>query len=400
MNREQFFRVVSELDEDRLRKALWNLYWRGTANVRERIDVELRSDGRGRPPRPAKEPADPEMVLFEVDDFVSLARSGAYMGGDRRVSPRERSRWRFTFKRLADGSPGRAARRGCRARSVRAGATDRPRVRSPRLRLLPLRRSVGSGGLRRVRCGGGVVGVDVGTPRVPGVRRNRCAAVDSVGVQVRLDPLRRGPGRGEGDLARRRAGAHAARSGHVGRLRRAVRAGAGRLCDRGASTRRYDIPRPGPSRSVPARWRNGTASCWKTSRTPRAACSTGSSPTPPWAVRSRRSSPHGSRTDAETPTSPATWWRDVCESCPATRTSATSLQRSARRPRREHRLLGYRRPSAARSRSASMPPRLASPAGNVSRSLIRSARRVGSSAACRGVWPSSAGMGSSSHLVS
>ena len=62
MNREQFFRVVSALDEDRLRKALWNLYWRGTANVRERIEVELASDGRARPPRPAKEPADPEMV--------------------------------------------------------------------------------------------------------------------------------------------------------------------------------------------------------------------------------------------------------------------------------------------------------------------------------------------------
>jgi hypothetical protein len=100
MNREQFFRVVSELDEDRLRKALWNLYWRGTANVRERIDVELAGDG-GRPPRPVKEPTDPETVLFEVNDFVSLARSGAYMGGDRRVSPHERSRWRFTFKRLA-----------------------------------------------------------------------------------------------------------------------------------------------------------------------------------------------------------------------------------------------------------------------------------------------------------
>ena len=68
--------------------------------------------------------------------------------------------------------------------------------------------------------------------------------------------------------------------------------------------------------------------------------------------------------------------------------------------RRKHRPLGYRRPSAARSRSASMPPRPASPAGKVSRSLIRSPRRVGSSAACRGVWPSSAGMGSSSHLVS
>jgi hypothetical protein len=46
MNREQFFRVVSELDEDRLRKALWNLYWRGTTTVRERIEVEFASDGR------------------------------------------------------------------------------------------------------------------------------------------------------------------------------------------------------------------------------------------------------------------------------------------------------------------------------------------------------------------
>lgn len=52
--------------------------------------------GRRRP----KESADPETVQYEVDDFVSLARSGAYLGGDRRVSPRERSRWRFTFKRL------------------------------------------------------------------------------------------------------------------------------------------------------------------------------------------------------------------------------------------------------------------------------------------------------------
>jgi hypothetical protein len=101
MNREQFFRVVSGFDEDRLRKALWNLYWRGTANVRERIEVELASDGRARAPRPAKEPPDPETVAFEVDDFVALARSGAYLAGNRRVSPREWSRWRFTFKRLA-----------------------------------------------------------------------------------------------------------------------------------------------------------------------------------------------------------------------------------------------------------------------------------------------------------
>src|SRR5206468_5197786 len=73
MGREQFFRVMSGLDEDRLRKALWNLYWRGTASVRERIEVELAHDGRGRPPRPAKPPVDPETVRFEVDDVVSLA---------------------------------------------------------------------------------------------------------------------------------------------------------------------------------------------------------------------------------------------------------------------------------------------------------------------------------------
>ncbi len=101
MNREQFFRVVSGLDEERLRKALWNLYWRGTATVRERIEVELAGDGSARPRRRAPEPADPETVRDEVDHFVSLARSGAYLGGDRRVTPRERSRWRFTFKRLA-----------------------------------------------------------------------------------------------------------------------------------------------------------------------------------------------------------------------------------------------------------------------------------------------------------
>lgn len=49
------------------------------------------------------------------------------------------------------------------------------------------------------------------------------------------------------------------------------------------------------------------------------------------------------------------------------------------------RLEHYSSPSAARSRSTSIPPRAASPAGKVSSSLMRSARRVGSSAACRGV---------------
>lgn len=101
MNREQFFGVVGGLDEDRLRKALWNLYWRGTANMRERIEAELAGDGGARSACPKTELPDPVTVRDEVADFVALARSGAYLAGDRSVTPRERTRWRFTFKRLA-----------------------------------------------------------------------------------------------------------------------------------------------------------------------------------------------------------------------------------------------------------------------------------------------------------
>jgi hypothetical protein len=41
MNREQFYAAMADLDEQRLRKALWNLYWRGAAPVRERIEAEI-----------------------------------------------------------------------------------------------------------------------------------------------------------------------------------------------------------------------------------------------------------------------------------------------------------------------------------------------------------------------
>jgi hypothetical protein len=100
MNREQFFGQLSALDEQRLKKALWNLYWRGSAATRERIEAEINPDQHDRGARRSKQPADPHQVLSEVDEFVALARSGAYMAGDRRVSPRERTRWRLSFKRL------------------------------------------------------------------------------------------------------------------------------------------------------------------------------------------------------------------------------------------------------------------------------------------------------------
>lgn len=100
MNREQFFGRLASLDEQRLQKVLWNLYWRGSATMRERIEAELEPD-RHEPRTRASTPAVvPEVVLREVRDFDALARSGAYMGGTRRVSPKERSRWRFTFQRL------------------------------------------------------------------------------------------------------------------------------------------------------------------------------------------------------------------------------------------------------------------------------------------------------------
>jgi hypothetical protein len=53
-----------------------------------------------------------------VGDFVALARSGAYIAGDRRVSPRERTRWRLTFKRLAA-----AAQDGLHGQDPAAAAT-------------------------------------------------------------------------------------------------------------------------------------------------------------------------------------------------------------------------------------------------------------------------------------
>lgn len=100
MNRDQFMSKLATSDEERLKKALWNLYWRGSAGVRERIEFELDGDQRDRGQRLSKEAVDPHRVLGEFREFVALARSGAYIGGDRRVSPRERTRWRFTFRRL------------------------------------------------------------------------------------------------------------------------------------------------------------------------------------------------------------------------------------------------------------------------------------------------------------
>ena len=267
MNREQFFRVVSALDEDRLRKALWNLYWRGTADVRERIEVELASDGRACPPRPAKEPADPEMVQYEVDDFVSLARSGAYLGGNRQVSPRERSRWRFTFKRLAD-----EAQDALRAEDAGPAA-------SALEQLIDLACETHDYDYFRsddpLAAAGFVVSDVAAVLRAWTWERHgfRAFAESAAPQLIRWESSHGWTRCGEGPVAAKETSLAAALA-HMLRVADTwegfAEAVCGRLmgCATVAAHRRaeYDIPPPGPSRNGRGRWRNGTASCWKTSR--------------------------------------------------------------------------------------------------------------------------------------
>jgi len=96
MNRDQFYTAMAPNDDARLRKILWTVYWRGNAQIRERIEDELRSPEQPTV-KPEKELPDPDTVLDEVTTFVTLAKDGAYMAGDRRVHHTERSKWRLTF---------------------------------------------------------------------------------------------------------------------------------------------------------------------------------------------------------------------------------------------------------------------------------------------------------------
>lgn len=105
MNREQFLAKVGTIPQDRLPLVLWNLYWRGPAAFRERIEAELQ------PPAPGKSMTSEggasaaalgSVVLNEVSDFVRTARSGAYLGGSRLVSKKDRAQWRVIFRRLVN----------------------------------------------------------------------------------------------------------------------------------------------------------------------------------------------------------------------------------------------------------------------------------------------------------
>jgi hypothetical protein len=101
LNRDQFFEKLAEMEATDLRKALWTLYWRGAAPLRERIEAIIDPQSAEVRDRGMKSPPDPKLVLGDVKQFAALARSGSYLAGDRRVSRQERSRWRHTFRRLS-----------------------------------------------------------------------------------------------------------------------------------------------------------------------------------------------------------------------------------------------------------------------------------------------------------
>jgi len=118
MSREQFFAATTGLDRDQLRQVLWHVYWLGPAPVRARIETGLRPDDGVPDAQDAPTAGDPGAVLAQVEDFVALARVGAYLAGDRRVSPKERTRWRFTFRRLVAD-----ARQSLRTEGTAVGAS-------------------------------------------------------------------------------------------------------------------------------------------------------------------------------------------------------------------------------------------------------------------------------------
>ncbi len=98
LNKGDFYDLIANRDNQELKKILWTVYWRGGAGVRERIDELLGVATKPEAPQP-----DP-FVLEDVTEFAKLARAGAYLAGDRRVSPKQRTRWRYQFRDLANQS--------------------------------------------------------------------------------------------------------------------------------------------------------------------------------------------------------------------------------------------------------------------------------------------------------
>ena len=145
MNRDEFYAAMAPHDDARLRKILWTVYWRGNAQLRERIEDELRPQDQPKV-KAKKELPDPAGVLDEVTTFIELARDGAYMAGDRRVHHTERSRWRHTVPQVIRAGRLRQPGGGRRVCRPRRWARSRPPHPPPGFRRGP---RVASGTVRR-----------------------------------------------------------------------------------------------------------------------------------------------------------------------------------------------------------------------------------------------------------
>lgn len=105
MDRSQFYQLMAGKGEADLKKVLWELYWRGKAEVRERIEGILEPESASHKAAEASS-LDGDRVLHDIKDFAALVRSGAYMGGTREVSRQERSKWRVTFRSHVENASG------------------------------------------------------------------------------------------------------------------------------------------------------------------------------------------------------------------------------------------------------------------------------------------------------
>jgi hypothetical protein len=206
VERDQFQARLAPLDDAALRKVLWTVHWRGGAAVRQRIEAEIEAGTPGRQPVPAAPTPtiDPDQVRGRVVEFAALVRKGAYLAGDRRVSPKQRTRWRFIFRDLfADARRALAADDPTPAATAMAtlidiacetGGLDYFRSEDP-VEAAKIVISDEVGVLwRRVRDHAGFPAfAALAAPQLVR-RRPRRTTVGPVGTSARLDPQRLGPG--------------------------------------------------------------------------------------------------------------------------------------------------------------------------------------------------------------
>jgi hypothetical protein len=317
MTRVQFVEATAELDHDRLRQILRTLYWRGPAAVRSRIEGELSPSGPGSKGVAPSEQVDPDAVLAQVSEFVSLARSGAYLGRDRRVSPKERTRWRYTFKQLNGAA--RQAMLGERGEAT-GDPGSRPGAAAMGLLIDLACEMRGYDYVRSqdpVAAAGLVVSDEVALMWGRMLARDGVAefAPVAVGQLLRWESRYGWIRRGEGPVARRET------------TLAQVLAGLLAVPDAWeVATKAYlaalDAAAGADRRDVPTSCRTGTASCWTASSGARPSpCWTVSPGIRSWPVRSVTSSRPTSLAGVGTRPVPAVWSRGVWPYCLGTRTS-------------------------------------------------------------------------------